>query len=143
VSGEWQHQLRLYLPEALADVARADPPALPRSSRWRTSWARTVRPSSAQLDAFEAYVAEAEREGPERYPLYRWTTATLKDPANRLKHMKAFALHVSGQEAYPAETADALEAALQPLLGGGLVERLPRHDTSPANNPAVPAEYRS
>lgn len=142
MDAEWQHQLRIYLPEDLAGVARIDPgaPALqPLADVLGAHRATLV----SQLDAFEAYVAEAEREGPERYPLYRWTTATLKDPAKRLKHMKAFALHVSGQEAYPAETADALEAALQPLLGGGLVERLPRHDTSPANNPAVPAEYRS
>jgi hypothetical protein len=98
----------------------------------------------SQLAAFEAYVVEAEREGPEGYPLYRWTKATLQDPAKRVKHMKAFALHVAGQEVYyPEGTADALEAALQPLLGGGLVSRLSRHDTNPANNPPIPAEYRS
>ena len=54
-----------------------------------------------------------------------------------------FALHVSGREVYPRQVADALEAALQPLVVGGLVERLSRHDTNPANNLAVPAEYRS
>jgi hypothetical protein len=142
MSGEWQHQLRLYLPEALADVARADPgaPALRPLAEVLGAHRATL---VSQLDAFEAYVAEAEREGPEGYPLYRWTKATLQDPAKRLKHMKAFALHVSGQEVYPEETADALEAALQPLLGGGLVERLSRHDTNPANNPAIPAEHRS
>jgi hypothetical protein len=67
---------------------------------------------------------------------------TLEDPAKRRKHMKAFALHVSSQELYSRDTADALEAALQPLIGG-LVTHLSRHDTNPANNLAVPAEYRS
>jgi hypothetical protein len=96
----------------------------------------------SQLDAFEAYVVEAEREGPEQYPLYKWTKATIEDPAKRLKHMKAFALHVSGAEVYAKEMADALEAALRPLVSGGLVERMSRHDTNPASNLAVPAEYR-
>jgi hypothetical protein len=97
----------------------------------------------SQLDAFESYVAEAEREGVDKYPLYRWTKAAVEDTAKRLKHMKAFALHVSGQEVYPKETADTLEAALQPLVGGGLVTRLSRPDTNPAKNLAVPDEYRS
>ena len=142
MDAEWQHQLRIYLPEDLAGVARIDPGAAALRPLAEVLGAHRATLVS-QLDAFEAYVAEAEREGPERYPLYQWTKAMLRDPAKRLKHMKAFALHVSGQEAYPAETADALEAALQPLLGGGLVERLSRHDTNPANNLAVPAEYRS
>ena len=96
----------------------------------------------SQLDAFEAYVAEAEKEGPENYPLYKWTKATVEDAVKRLKHKKAFALRVSGEEVYAKEAADALEAALRPLVGGGLVERMSRHDTNPANNLAVPAEYR-
>jgi hypothetical protein len=52
-------------------------------------------------------------------------------------------VHVGGREVYPKEVADAVEDALRPLVGGGLVERLSRHDTNPANNLAVPAEYRS
>ena len=50
---------------------------------------------------------------------------------------------MDGAEVYPAAAADALEADLQGLVGGGLVTRLSRHDTNPANNLAVPAEYRS
>jgi hypothetical protein len=95
----------------------------------------------SQLDAFEDYVAEAERKGPEEFPLYKWTKATLEDAEKRAKHKKAFALRVSGEEVYPGGVADALEAALRPLVGG-VVERMSRHDTDPANNLAVPAEYR-
>ncbi|GGC71903.1 hypothetical protein GCM10011504_56920 [Siccirubricoccus deserti] len=57
--------------------------------------------------------------------------------------MRAFAVRVSGREVYPKETADALEAALRPLVECGLVERLSRHDTNPASNLTNPAEYRS
>jgi hypothetical protein len=142
VGADWQYQLRLYLPEEAAGVARADrgaPLLRPLAEVLDAHGATLVN----QLDAFEAYVAEAEREGPDGYPLYRWTKATVEDPAKRRKHMKAFALHVAGREVYPKETADALEAALRPLVGRGLVERLSRHDTDPANNLAVPAEYRA
>ncbi len=97
----------------------------------------------SQLDAFQDYVAEAEREGSEDFPLYRWTRATINDPAKRRKHKEAFAQRVAGEEVYAMETADALEAALRPLVGSGLVERVSRHDTDPPNNLAVPAEYRS
>lgn len=142
MSAEWQYQLRVYLPEELADVARTDREAAalrPLTDVLNEHRATLV----SQLDAFQDYVAEAEKEGPEKYALYKWTKATVEDAAKRLKHMKAFALRVSGQEVYPKETADALEAALRPLVGGGLIERMSRHDTNPANNLAVPAEYRS
>ncbi len=138
---DWRHQLRIYLPEELAGVARTDgeaPVLRPLADILNEHRATLV----SQLDAFEAYVVEAEREGPEQYPLYKWTKATIEDPAKRLKHMKAFALHVSGAEVYAKEMADALEAALRPLVGGGLVERMSRHDTNPVSNLAVPAEYR-
>jgi hypothetical protein len=142
VSAEWQYQIRLYLPEGPAALARTDPgsPELRPLAEILDAHRATL---VSQLDAFEGYVAEAEREGPERYPLYKWTKATLEDPAKRLRHMRAFAVHASGREVYPEETADDLEAALRPLVGGDLVERLSRHDTNPANNLAVPVEYRA
>ena len=141
MDAEWRHQLRVYLPDQLADLARTDgeAPALRLLMDILKEHRATL---VSQLDAFQDYVAEAEREGPENFPLYGWTKATLEDPAKRLKHKKAFALRVSGEEVYAKEAADALEAALRPLVGG-LVERMSRHDTNPANNLAVPAEYRS
>lgn len=139
---QWQCQLRVYLSDALAEVARRDQddPALrPLTDVLNRHRATLV----SQLDAFESYVAEAERDGPENAPLYKWTKATLDDPAKRAKHAKAFALRISGDEVYAKAAADALEADLQPLVGGELVTRMTRHDTNPANNLQVPAEYRS
>ncbi len=139
---EWRHQLRIYLQDELADVARTNleaPVLRPLTGILKEHRATLV----SQLDAFQDYVAEAEKGGPENFPLYRWTKATIEDPAKRLKHKRAFALRVSGEEVYARETADALEAALRPLVGGGLVARMSRHDTNPANNLAVPAEHRS
>jgi len=137
----WQYQLRLYLDEGVAETARRDPgsPALHALKSVLDQHGATL---ASQLDAFEAYVAQAERDGPDSYPLYKWTKATLDDPEKRLKHLQAFALRIAGNEVYPRDAADALEADLRPLVGGGLVTRLTRHDTNPANNLPVPSEYR-
>ena len=141
MDGAWQHQIRIYLPDAVAEAARRDSDALvlrPLTERLSRLDATLV----CQLSAFEAYVAEAEREGVERYPLYRWTKATVADPAMRAKHGAAFAVRVGGEEVYPREAADAVAAALQPFVGGDLVARMTKHDTNPATNIPVPNEYK-
>ena len=137
----WQYQLRVYLPEGLASVARGDgdDPALrPLADVLARHHASLV----SQFDAFTSYVVQAEAEGAENFPLYQWTKATLEDPVKRAKHIQAFAIRVSGEEVYGKAEADALEADLQPLLGAGLVTRMSRHDTNPANNLPVPPQYR-
>lgn len=142
MGAEWQYQIRVYLTDEPADAARSggEAPALrPLLDVLERHRATLV----SQLDAFEGYVAEAEKEGPEKFPLYKWTKATLEDAGKRSKHKKAFAVRVAGQEVYAKAAADALEAALRPLVGDGPVTRMTRHDTNPANNLAVPAEHRS
>jgi hypothetical protein len=139
---EWQYQLRVYLADDLADVARGDrnSPALrPLTEILDKHDASLMN----QFDAFARYIVDAEAAGPENFPLYQWTKAIIEDPAKRAKHIGTFALHVSGEEVYPKTVADALEADLQPLIGGGLVTRMSRHDTNPANNLPVPSQYRS
>jgi hypothetical protein len=62
LSEPWQYQIRLYLTEDLAEVARADraPPALrPLADILDKHEATLVN----QFDAFAGYVAEAEKEG--------------------------------------------------------------------------------
>ena len=41
---------------------------------------------------------------------------------------------MNDQEVYAKEIADALEADLQPLATSGLVTRISKYDTNPANN---------
>ena len=140
--GEWQYQLRVDLADdaAAAAQAGADHPGL-RSLR------RILAAHDAELicqyDAFAGYCAEAEARGVEHYPLYAWTKAVIDDPAKKAKYLKSFSIHVGGAEVYARESADALEAALTPLVGAGVVKRLAKHDTDPANNPQMPEEYRS
>ncbi len=141
MSDEWQYQLRIYVPDELVDVARGDPtdPALGPLS---DILARHHATMLCQFDAFAGYVAEAERQGVEGYPLYAWTKATIENPVKKAKHLKSFALYVKGREVYSKEEADALETDLQPLVGGKLIERMSKHDTNPAHNPQPPKRYR-
>ena len=140
--GEWQYQLRVDLADDAAAAAQtgADHPGL-RSLR------RILAAHNAELicqyDAFAGYCAEAEARGIEHYPLYAWTKAVIADPAKKAKYRKSFSIHVGGAEVYAKDRADALEAALTPLVGAGVVKRLAKHDTDPANNPQMPEEYRS
>jgi hypothetical protein len=139
---QWEYQLRIYLEEDLAQVARRD--RHDEALRPLTDiLARHHATIESHLAMFEAYLAQAEREGQQDEPLYKWTKATVEDPDKRAKHQKAFELHVAGDRVYPKSAADALEAELQPLVGGALIMRMSRHDTNPVTNMPVPAEYRS
>jgi len=91
-----------------------------------------------QFDAFAEYVAAAEEHGIDSYPLYKWTKATIEDPAKKEKYLKSFTVHVDERDVYAKEIADALEADLQPLAASGLITRISKYDTNPANNPQPP-----
>jgi hypothetical protein len=141
VSNQWKYQVRIYLGDEFAEVARRNPddPAIRPLADILSQHNAIMR---CQFDAFAAYVAEAEKRGTENYPLYEWTKAIIKDPAKKAKYTKSFTLYVDGDEVYAKKKADALEADLMPLIGGGLVTRMSKHDTNPANNPQPPARYR-
>ena len=141
MSEEWKYQLRLTLADDYAARARRDPgdPAL-------KSLLDVLRKHDAalkcQYDAFAEYVAEAEKNGADKYPLYAWTRSTIEDPVKQAKYTKSFTVYVGGDEVYAGRLADALQADLSPLVGGLIVTRLSRHDTNPANNPQPPKRYR-
>jgi hypothetical protein len=141
VSCQWKHQIRLDLRDAFAEVARRDPgnPALAPLVEVLARHRATMK---CQFDAFAEYVAEAERHGTERYPLYEWTKATIEDPAKKEKYVRSFTIYVDGNEVYEQVIADALERDLRPLVGGDLIARMSRYDTNPANNPQPPPRYR-
>ena len=141
MSDAWQYQLQIYLPDELVETARfrANDPALGQLLQILQKHSATMK---CQFDAFAEYVAEAEREGTEQYPLYQWTKATIEDPAKKEKHLKSFSLHVNGREVYSKDEANALEADLQPLVGGGVITRISKHDTNPEHNPQMPERYR-
>jgi hypothetical protein len=138
---QWAFQIRLYLGGGFADAVRGGTDTA--EVRALTDiLARHHGTLVCTYDSFVEYVREAERAGPEGFALYKWTKATIEDPVKADRHRKSFSVRLDGNEVYPQEAADALEADLQPLVRDDLIERLLKNDTNPANNMPVPAEYR-
>ena len=142
MSEAWQYQVRITLDDAAAAAARSEPDnaALKPLTDILSKHNATLK---CLFDAFAEYVAEAEKQGTERFPLYKWTKVTIEDPAKKAKHLKSFTVYVGGHEVYAKEIADALESDLQPLIGGALITGLSKGDTNPANNPQVPEHLRA
>ena len=141
MSDEWEYQVRIDLSDDCARAARRDPGA-PELGPLAEVLGKHDATLKCQFDAFAGYVAEAERNGTDNYPLYEWTKATIENPAKEAKYIKSFTLYVGGDEVYAKDKADPLEADLKPLVGGDIVTRLSKHDTNPANNPQPPEQYR-
>jgi hypothetical protein len=141
MSDEWQYQVRITLDAARSEVARRDPKDTSLAPLGEIL-AKHNAALSCQYDAFAGYCAAAEAEGVEKYPLYQWTKDTIEDPAKKAKYLKAFTLYVDGDEVYDKKKADPLEADLKPLADSGLLDKLTKHDTNPANNPQPPKKYR-
>jgi hypothetical protein len=136
VTSEWQYQVRFDVGDtATAEALRRGDPALAPLLDVLAAHRTTAK---CQYDAFAEYVATAEQQGVENYPLHAWTKATIENPAKKEKYQKSFTLYVDDQEVYAKELADALERDLQPLAARGLITRLAKYDTNPANNPQPP-----
>ena len=138
MTSQWQYQVRFDVRDtAAAESIRRnfrDPTLAPL---FDILTAHRAAPK-CQFDAFAEYVAAAEEDGVENYPLYRWTKATIEDSSKKEKYLKSFTLYVDDREVYAKEIADALEADLQPLARSGLINRISKFDTNPANNPQPP-----
>ena len=134
----WQFQVRITASAALAASLRGDP-----SSGTYAPLGDVLRKHHAslkcQFDAFADYVSEAERVGPERYPLYHWTRETIEKPEKKARYLRSFTLYVDGEEVYSKAIADALQAELDALVGAGGIENVVKFDTNPANSPQPPA----
>jgi hypothetical protein len=138
MTGEWQYQVRFDLTDpGLAESLRGTRPD-PVLEPLIDVLAKHRAVPKSQFDAFADYVAEAEAHGVDKYPLYAWTKATIENPAKKEKYLKSFTVYIEDHEVYGKMTADALEAGLQPLADGGLITRLSKYDTNPANNPQPP-----
>src|SRR6266480_7772294 len=134
MTDDLKFQLRLTLSDEYAHVARNDPEE-PSISRLTDILNRHDAVMKCQFDAFAGYVSEAEASDIENFPLYEWTKKTIDDPAKKAKYTKSFALYVGGKEVYEKDKADALEAELEPLVGGPVVAKIFKYDTDPAHNP--------
>src|SRR6266849_522595 len=132
MSDDLKFQLRLTLSDEFAQVARNDP-GDPSISTLTDILNRHDAVMRCQFDAFAGYVSEAEANGIENYQLYVWTKKTVNDPAKKTKYTKSFAVYVGGEEVYEEGKADALEAELNPLVGGPIVAEMFKYDSDPAH----------
>ena len=74
----WQYQVRIRLAPEYAALARQDP-ANEKLAPINTLLMRHGAHMKCQYDAFADYVAQAQRDGVEHYPLYRWTRETIEN----------------------------------------------------------------
>jgi predicted metal-dependent hydrolase len=137
MSDTWQYQIRVKLAPHYAQMARTDPHNAALASL-NALLERHRAHMKCQFDAFADYVTQAEREGTEHYPLYRWTRETIENPVKQAKYLEAFTLYVDGDEVYDRALADALEDDLRALASEAVVE-IRKLDTNPANSPQPPA----
>jgi hypothetical protein len=142
VAEQWQYQIRITLGDAVAETARRDPgnSAIAPLAAILAKHHATLK---CQFDAFADYVADAEKHGTEKYPLYAWTKATIENGAKKKKYVKSFTLYVEGEEVYAKTIADALESDLRPLVVGTLITAMSKYDTNPASNPQPPQDPRN
>jgi hypothetical protein len=139
MSSQWQYQIRFDVADQSEAEALRRKQSEPSLKPLNDVLAKHRAVAKCQFDAFAHYVAAAEAEGVDRYPLHAWTKATIENPAKKEKYLKSFTIYVEDQEVYSKQIADALEVDLQPLAACGLITRLAKYDTNPANNPQPPA----
>ena len=142
VTSQWRYQIRFDVNDPARSESvrrRLDDPAL---APLLVILGKHRAAPKCQFDAFAEYVAAAEAHGLENYPLYQWTKATIENPTKKEKYLKSFTIYVDDQEVYPKEIAEALEADLHPLATSGLIARITKYDTNPANNPQPPKDPR-
>ncbi|CAN7362368.1 hypothetical protein LJR034_001981 [Caballeronia sp. LjRoot34] len=135
-SDAWLFQIRITVSPEAAAILRGDPQCMPPALR--DVLRRHDASLTCQFDAFSDYVNEAERLGPEKYPLYQWTRETIENPEKKARYLRSFTVYVDGDEVYPREIADLLQTELSALAGAAGVERVVKIDSNPANNPQPP-----
>ena len=142
MSEDWQYQVRANVRPDYAEHARngCDHRDLAELSEILAKHDTQLK---CQYDAFADYVAQAEAEGINAYPLYAWTKSTIEDPAKKEKYLKNFTFYVGGREVYPKAETDALVADIEPLVGGPIISDMKVYDTNPANNPQPPKQASS
>ncbi|WP_434114248.1 hypothetical protein [Paraburkholderia caffeinilytica] len=133
----WQFQLRITVSLELANNLRADPTCASHAAL-RNVLRKHNAILKCQFDAFADYVSEAEKHGPENYPLYQWTRQTIENPEKKAKYLQSFTVYVNGDEIYGKQVADALEAELTALASDDGIKSVARFDTNPANSPQPP-----
>ena len=139
---QWEYQVRVNLGAAFAEAARHNPadPALKPLQDVLTKYNAVIK---NQYDAFADFCTQAETQGDTDTELYRWTKATIERPEVKAKYATRFTVYADGgKEVYAEEIADALVADLGPLVESGMVTKLDKFSSDPAQNPQAPPKFR-
>jgi hypothetical protein len=140
VSDKLLYQVRLKASNDVADALRFNTKNTIAKKICQISKKNKLSPICT-LDAFEGYVEEAEKNGVEKYPLYKWTKDTVSNPEKRLKHAKSFAFYLGVDQVYSKSIALTLFEDLLPLYKTNKeIEDLRLIDTNPKNNPQPPKQ---
>ena len=137
MNNEWLYQVRIKLPQDLADDLRSDS-NLDISRKINVIARKHQTRPVCTLDGFLDYVKEAEQNDIEEYPLYHWTKSVVDDPQKKIKHSKSFAFYFGDEQIYEKRRAQSLYNDLLELNDENKIEEVKIIDSDPRNNPQPP-----
>ncbi len=137
MNNEWLYQVRIKLPQDLADDLRSDS-NLDISRKINVIARKHQTRPVCTLDGFLDYVKEAEQNDIEEYPLYHWTKSVVDDPQKKIKHSKSFAFYFGDEQIYEKQRAQSLYNDLLELNDENKIEEVKIIDSNPRNNPQPP-----
>ena len=137
MNNEWLYQVRIKLPQDLADDLRSDG-NLDISRKINVIARKHQTRPVCTLDGFLDYVKEAEKNGIKEYPLYHWTKSVVDDPQKNIKHSQSFAFYFGDEQIYEKQRAQSLYNDLLELNDENKIEEIKIIDSNPKNNPQPP-----
>jgi hypothetical protein len=138
---EWLYQIRIYFSSEFSGIFRGDSISKKKDNLLLVLGKHNADILS-QYDGFMGYVMEAEKNGINNYPLYKWTKDSLAKKDKIAKYNNSFTVYINSEEVYPRVLADNLERDLFELIDKETVLRISKHDTNPRNNPQPPSKYQ-
>ena len=137
MKNEWLYQVRIKLPQDLADDLRNYSKLDISKEIIKIAKKYQTRPVCT-LDGFLDYVKEAEKNDIKDYPLYHWTKSVVQDPDKQIKHSKSFAFYFGDEQIYEKKRAVSLYNDLVQFNNENNIEEIKMIDSNPENNPQPP-----
>ena len=137
MNNEWLYQVRIKLPQDLADDLR-NYSKLDISKKINKIARKYQTRPVCTLDGFLDYVKEAEKNDIKDYPLYHWTKSVVQDPDKQIKHSKSFAFYFGDEQIYEKKRAVSLYNDLVQFNNENYIEEIKMIDSNPENNPQPP-----
>ena len=138
---KWLFQVRLYFSSDFTKTFNSD-----KNSNEKEKLITVLNKHNAELlsqfDGFMGYVLEAEKNGIDNYPLYKWTKDSLTRKDKIEKYHNSYKVYINSEEVYSENLANNIENDLLELVDKETVLRISKHDTNPKNNPQPPSKYQ-